>query len=217
LLFSRDEKMKTVKIAYAFLAVSLMVLLSTSFASSVLDISVAVADPQISQLQSQVITATSNEGGKGVLLVLQPAIGDPWAGFLIAHPELAALYASLPSDIQTQIQEKIGDKIVSYKLIVMETGGSVPVTFPDDLTGINGEPSTALTGEYKVIFVFLAKGNTLDAAIECCPPPECKLVELDFACAGWFVVPEVPLGTIAPILSALAALPVAKLYKRKHA
>jgi hypothetical protein len=134
---------------------------------------------------------------------------------------------SLPNDIKTQVQEKIGDKIVSYKLIVMEEGGSVDVTFPEDFTGINGEPSTALNGEYKVIFVFLSKcesedqvpdgDNTLDAAIECRPHRECKLVELDFACARWFVVPEVPLGTIAPVLSALAAIPVAKLYKRKHA
>jgi hypothetical protein len=217
--------MKHMKIACAFVAVSLMLLLSTTIVNASLDISVSVADPQINQGESQVITACTNEGGKGILIVLQPALGDPWAGFLMTHPELAALWARLPSAIQTQVMEKIGDKIVSYKLIVMEEGGCVEAKFPDEFIGINGAPSTALVGVYKVIFVFLANVdldgqepiNTYDAAIECQPRRECKLVELDFACAGWFVVPEVPLGTIAPILSALAAVPVAKLYKRKHA
>jgi hypothetical protein len=219
--------MKKMKIVYALAITAFLVMLSTSFVGATLDISVAVADPQINQGQSQVITATTNEGGKGILLVLQPALGDPWAGFLMTHPALAALWASLPSDIKTQVQEKIGDKIVSYKLIAMEKGDSVIATFPEDFKGINGDPSTALQGEYKVIFVFLAKcesddqvpdgGNTLDAAIECKPHRECRFVELDFAAAGWFVVPEVPLGTIAPILASFVALPVAKLYRRKHA
>jgi len=220
--------MKKMKIAFAFVAVSLAVLLSTSLVSAqldTLDISIAVRNPSLCKGQSQGIALTTNKAGKGIVFVLQPALGDPWAGFLMAHPILAAIWASVPTEIKTQVQEKIGDKIVSYKLIVMDAGGSIDVTFPDDFTGINGEPSTALMGTYEVCFIFLSKcetdevngGSTYDAAIECTPPRECRFVELDFACGGWFVIPEVPLGTIAPILSALAALPVAKLYKRKHA
>jgi hypothetical protein len=178
-------------------------------------------DPQINQLQSQEITATTNEPGKGILLVLQPAEGDPWAGFLAAHPNLEEIWNSLPSDIKTQVQEKIGDKIVSYKLIATEEGSEC-VTFPEDFTGVNGEPSTALVGIYKVIFVFLSKGESTDTIpdagltdnIQC--SPRVRLVELDFACASWFVVPEVPLGTIAMIVSSITALSVFKLYKRKR-
>jgi hypothetical protein len=179
-------------------------------------------DPQINQLQSQVITATTNEPGKGILLVLQPAEGDPWAGFLAAHPNLAEIWNSLPSDIKTQVQEKIGDKIVSYRIISTDVGGDIgPVTFPNDFTGVNGEPSTALVGIYKVIFVFLSKGESNDNVpltdnIQCHQPPRCRLCELDFACASWFVVPEVPFGTIAMIVSSITALSVFKLYKRKR-
>jgi hypothetical protein len=224
--------MKKMKIAYAFIAASLVALLSVSMVNASLDISVTVKDLQINQGECQVITATTNEGGKGILIVLQPALGDPWTDFLIAHPELAALYAELPSDIQTQLMEMIGNKIVSYKLITMTEGGSQDVTFPDDFTGINGEPGTTLNGDYKVIFVFLAKcqeddqvpdnetpENDVTAGVECRKPKcECRLVELDFACTVWFVVPEFYLGTIAPLLSALIALPAVKLLKkRKHA
>jgi hypothetical protein len=222
--------MKKMKIAYAFIAASLVALLSVSMVNASLDISVTVKDLQINQGECQVITATTNEGGKGILIVLQPALGDPWTGFLITHPALATLYAELPSDIQTQLMGMIGNKIVSYKLITMTEGGCQDATFPDDFTGINGEPSTTLNGDYKVIFVFLAKcqeddqvpdneipANDLTAGVECQEPTcECRLVELDFACAGWFVVPEFYLGTIAPLLSALIALPAVKLLKRKH-
>ena len=223
--------MKKMKIAYAFIAASLVALLSVSMVNASLDISVTVKDLQIDQGECQVITATTNEGGKGILIVLQPALGDPWTGFLITHPALATLYAELPSDIQMQLMGLVGNKVVSYKLITMTEGGCQDVTFPDDFTGINGEPSTTLKGDYKVIFVFLAKcqeddqvpdneipENDLTAGVQCRQPQrECRLVELDFACANWFVIPEFYLGTIAPLLSALIALPAVKLFKRKHA
>jgi hypothetical protein len=83
-------------------------------------------------------------------------------------------------------------------------------------------------GDYKVIFVFLScveeeDGQVLpdaeptDAVETTQLPIEVSLIELDFACGRWFVVPEVALGTIAPILASMAALPIVKLYKRKHA
>lgn len=217
--------MKRMKIAYAFIAVSFVALLSVSMANASLDVSVTVADPQINKGESQVITATTNERGKGILLVLQPALGDPWTGYLMAHPGLAVLYANLPSDIKTQLQEKIGDKIVSYKFVEMEEPGYIEVNFPSDFKGINGEPSTALVGAYKVIFVFLSNyesddqlpNGELTASVDTQATYKCKLVEIDFACATWFVIPEFLLGTIAPILSSLFALPVAKILKRKHA
>jgi hypothetical protein len=209
--------MKRTKIAVAFAAASLLVLLSASFANAALNISVTVKYPQIAQGQSQIITATTNEGGKGILLVLQPAEGDPWAGFLQDHPDLEDLWNSLPSDTQSQVKDAVGNKIVSYKIIVTDQAGSEDVAFPDDFKGINGEPSTALVGTYTVIFVFVgAPADGADATNANAEVSICKL-DFDAVTASWFVVPEVPLGTIAAISSALVALSVFKLYKRKHA
>lgn len=226
------------RLLYAFAAVSLIAFLSIASVKATLDVSVEVANPAINQGEPQLITATTNEPGIGILLVLQPAMGDAWTDFLMAHPVLAALLAGLPSEIQTQLYGLIGNKIVSYKLIgpipeepfLMLPEVSIPVTFPDDFTGINGEPSTTLVGDYKVIFVYISNYEAdmqpvdqepdavelTQAQIEV--PGIVTLVELDFACGRWFVVPEYALGTIAPVLSSLAALPLAKrYYNRKHA
>jgi len=224
--------MKKMKISLAFVALSLIALLSISSAKATLDISVEVANPVIDQGDVQLITATTNEPGIGLLIVLQPAMGGPWTDFLTAHPELMALLAGLPPEIQTQLQGAIGDKIVSYMLIgpIPEEAPipyplSIPAIFPLNFTGVNGEPSTYLVGDYKVIFVFISNVESLDqetlgadsVATSITELPDVSLVELDFACGRWFVVPEVPLGTIAPVLASLATLPLAKLYKRKHA
>jgi hypothetical protein len=227
--------MKKMKISLAFLALSLIALLSISSVKATLDISVNVENPVIDQGETQLITATTNEPGVGLLIVLQPALGGPWTDFLMTHPELMTLLASLPPEIQAQLQGLIGDKIVSYKLIgpipedaPIQYPLCIPAIFPCEFTGINGEPSTELVGDYKVIFVFLScveeeDGQVLpdaeptDAVETTQLPIEVSLIELDFACGRWFVVPEVALGTIAPILASMAALPIVKMYKRKHA
>jgi len=226
--------MKKMKISLAFVALSLIALLSISSAKATLDISVEVANPVIDQGDVQLITATTNEPGIGLLIVLQPAMGGPWTDFLTAHPELMALLAGLPPEIQTQLQGAIGDKIVSYMLIgpIPEEAPipyplSIPAIFPLNFTGVNGEPSTYLVGDYKVIFVYISnvetngQNPTNDVAsvthVETEINPTVRLIELDFACGRWFVVPEFALGTIAPVLASLATLPRAKLYKRKHA
>ena len=226
------RRMKKMKIAYAFVAVAFVAFLSIASVKATLEVGVEVAYPTINQGESQLITVLTNEPGIGLLIVLQPAMGDSWTDFLIAHPELAALFADLSPEMQTQLQGLIGDKIVSYKLIgpIPEEALncvpiSIPVMFPDDFTGINGEPSTTLVGDYKVIFVYLSNyeedaqvAPVLATTTEIEQPTTETLVELDFACGRWFVIPEFALGTIAPILSSLTALPIAKrYYKRKHA
>ena len=234
--------MKKTKIAYAFLAVALVAILSIASVGATLDINVEVANPSIDPGEPQVLTVTTNEPGVGLLIVLQPAMGDAWSDYLADHPLLAALVASLPPDTQAQLYSLIGDKIVSYKLIgpIPEEAFdtiplSIPVIFPDDFTGVNGEPSTDLPGGYKVIFVYISayeadqmpenhEPNDVELTqvqvevprIEV--PGEVRLIELDFACGRWFVVPEYALGTIAPIIASIAALPLAKrYYNRKHA
>ena len=234
--------MKKTKIAYAFLAVALVAILSIASVGATLDINVEVANPSLNPGEPQVLTVTTNEPGVGLLIVLQPAMGDAWSDFLTEHPLLAALVTNLPPDIKAELYGKIGNKIVSYKLIgpIPEeafdlTPLSIPVIFPDEFTGVNGEPSTNLPGDYKVIFVYISAyeadqepTNHEPDAVELTQvqvevpeieiPGDVRLIELDFACGRWFVVPEYALGTIAPIISSIAALPLAKrYYKRKHA
>ena len=59
---------------------------------------------------------TTNERGKGILLVIQPAEGTPWIDFLNDHPGLKALWNMLPYNIRTRIACKVGGKIVSFDL-----------------------------------------------------------------------------------------------------
>ena len=234
--------MKKTKIAYAFLAVALVAILSIASVGATLDINVEVANPSLNPGEPQVLTVTTNEPGVGLLIVLQPAMGDAWSDFLTEHPLLAALVTNLPPDIKAELYGKIGNKIVSYKLIgpIPEeafdlTPLSIPVIFPDEFTGVNGEPSTNQPGDYKVIFVYASAYVTDQEPTNHEPdtveltqvqieipeieiPGEVRLIELDFACGRWFVVPEYALGTIAPIIASIAALPLAKrYYKRKHA
>ena len=167
------------------------------------DVDVSLAYEEISAFQDQTITVTSNVAGKGILFVLQPAEGDPWEGLLDDHPGLKALWDELPSSVQNEIREKIGDKIVSYKILQMETAGSTQVSFPSDFNEVNGEPSTALKGKYKVILIFVSFWNI------------CKFVERDFDCDSWFVVPEVPFGTIATLATTIISFVSYSAIKRR--
>lgn len=237
--------MKKTKIVYAFVAVALVAILSIASVGATLEVNVEVASPTINPGEPQVLTVSTNEPGVGLLIVLQPAMGDAWSGFLADHPLLAAILESLPPDTQAELYGLVGDRIVSYKLIgpiPEEALNCIPITmpvvFPDEFTGVNGEPSTNLPGDYKVIFVYISAYeedqipevpvNHNPDAVELTQvqveipeievPGDVSLIELDFACGRWFVIPEYALGTIAPIISSIAALPLAKrYYKRKHA
>jgi hypothetical protein len=113
---------------------------------------------------------------------------------------------TLPDSVQTQIGNAIGGKIVSYKAISSNDPLSVLVNFPADFTGINGVPSTAWMGLYKVLFVGFYSTY----------PPSCEVVEFDFQCGSWLVVPQVPFGTFMALVSSLCAIPAFVLYRRKH-
>jgi hypothetical protein len=163
-------------------------------------------------MEDQTITVTANEKGKGILFVIQPAEGTPWLDFLEDHPLLKALWNSLPSDIKTKIGSAIGGKIVSYATVSIDTGGgSQDLNFPEDFTGINGEPSTKLVGTYKVVLAFISFKSARGAPsnnIRCC------CIEIDFDCNSWMVIPEFPFGTITTLLFALMAVPTLCFIKK---
>ena len=195
------------KMKYCIFILSLAVLtLPILVSADALDVSVSVSYSEIQTYEDQVITATTNKAGIGVLFVIQPAEGEPWLNFLNEHGILKGIWEyRLPDDIKDEIQDKIGNKIVSYKIIeIGNGGGSVDSTFPDEFTGINGDPSTELEGTYQVIFAFVS----LDGL------HLCYIGEIDFDCNSWHVIPEAPLGTILLLLSALITIPAIALYKK---
>jgi hypothetical protein len=199
------------KTKYLTAAIPLLILMFSSVAYCSLNVDVTVETAEIMQLDDQKITATANEWGLGVLFVVQPAEGTPWLDFLNAHPALKALYDSLSSDVKTQLANKIGGKIVSFKIVGFPPGGgSNTVTFPDDFTGINGAPSTQLMGEYTVIFAYKSWERSDNDPLFCC----CRIIEFDCARSTWFVIPEVPLGTVASLLGMFAAIPALVVIKR---
>ena len=161
---------------FGLLAISFVALLLFSTAQASLSVSVNVEAPEIEQFESQVLKVTTNEGGVGVLLVLQPAEGTPWMDFLEDYRSLMMLWYMLPNHTRTRIADRIGQKIVSFSMIRTEIGGGeVTVTFPENFTGVNGEPSTAILGEYKAILAFLSsqKENSEDS---CCASLKLTLI-----------------------------------------
>lgn len=175
-----------------FLVVSIPYAVSAS-----LNIDVSVASSELAPLMEQQITATANERGMGVLLVLQPAEGTPWIDYLNDHPLLAALFNSLPSNVQSSIADKIGQKIVSFKIVSFGGGGGNSVcVFPSEFNGINGAPSTALVGEYTVLFAYASWEEDGATGL-------CFLAEKEFDCKirSFNVIPEVPFGTVMAVSS----------------
>jgi hypothetical protein len=176
----------------------LLIIIIPSTVSASLNVNVSVGTSELVALMDQTITASANEMGIGVLIVLQPATGTPWIDFLDKHPVFKNLFDRLPSDIQTEITNKVGKKIVSFKIVSFPAGGgSEKCIFPDDFKGINGEPSTELAGEYTVFFAYTSReGN------------HCFLAKREFDCAfGHFnVIPEVPFGTVVASVSMVGAL-----------
>ena len=87
---------------------------------------------------------------------------------------------TLPSDVRTQITAETSGFIVSYLIVNMHSvaAGTHTHSFPTDFTGLNGQPSTAIPGTYKVVFAFLATDHS------------CFHHQISFDCGQWFVVPE---------------------------
>jgi len=186
--------------------IAAMVLLSFPLASAALTVNVFVADPNIAPFETQQITAMANEKGAGILIVVQPAIGDPWEDFLNDHMLLKLALMTLPDDIEQQIQNAVGGKIVSYAFVNIGTegGGAKQYVFPTAFEGINGDPSTGLLGNYKVLFAY----KSFEGHWWC--------HQIGFDCDSWNVIPEVPLGAATAGLSLIAAAATFALYKKRR-
>ena len=180
-------------------------LLLVSVANAALNVDITVAYPSIEPFEDQQITATTNQKGMGVIIVVQPAAAEEaWTNSLNQDQDLFDLWNSLSSDVKTDVSNDIGGKIVSYVLVSMPTGGGTETyNFPEDFTGLNGEPSTAIAGTYKVIFAFLSFEN------------QCFKFRVDFACGQWFVVPESPFGTAMALVAPIAVFATIKTYRKR--
>ena len=190
------------------LVIALIAILSISFASGSLTMNVQVGKSTINPFEPQQIIATANERGAGILIVVQPANGQPWADFLNDNPALKAAYNALPNNIKTEIANEIGNSIVSYAIVDelwVTHGGQQAFTFPDDFEGINGQPSTGMAGSYKVLFAYASVEGGL-----------CDLFEADFDCNVWQVIPEVPLGTAIASVALIAGAATFAFYKKRH-
>jgi hypothetical protein len=199
------------KTKYLTAAIPLLILMFSSVAFASLNVNVSVEKTEIMPFEDQKITVTANEWGTGMVMVVQPAEGTPWLDFLNKHTELKPFYDSLPSNVKTDLANKVGGKIVSFKMVSFPRGGgSKTLTFPDDFKGINGAPSTQLMGKYMVIFTYMSWERSSNDLGRCC----CSVLEFDCARGGWFVIPEVPLGTIASLLGMFAAIPALLVVKR---
>jgi hypothetical protein len=191
-----------------FFVVFLMVVLLSSVNGS-LNVNVDVEDPEIYQGQSQTFIISSNEGGIGILLVVQPAEGTPWMDLLADHPTLSGLWTTLSNRTKAEITEKLGQKIVSFAILEMDDDEEcLTRTFPEDFAGINGEPGTEIPGDYHALLVFLSHQRS-GGNDECC----CFL-EVDFDCVSWPVIPEFSSGLL--ILGLCTAIALAALNTRRR-
>lgn len=193
------------KIVYGIASVIFLVLILSTTANAELHISVTVQNAVLSPSQTQTIIADTNERGWGIVFVVQPSNGAPWTDFVntSSHPLLYFRWTYLQSGIKANVSSEIDGKIVSYKFVdtAHVDGWTFGLVYPTNFTGINGVPSTAAPGEYKVIFVFW---NSPDICVT------------KFACGSWLVIPQVPLGTVMALASSLCAIPAFVLYRRKH-
>jgi hypothetical protein len=195
---------------YRLVAILSVAILLLPIVNGSLNVSVSIENPEIHQSESQKLTVTANERGIGVLLVIQPSEGTPWMDFLEDHPSLEKLWNLLPNSMRTKIVDKVGDKIVSYKIVKIGTdGGNSTVTFPEDFVGINGKPSTVEVGEYKAILAFLSCQKSDGYDCKCC-----CLFEVDFDCVSWPVIPEFPSAPLLLVLFAIIAAPLIKLRRK---
>ena len=196
----------------ALFAVVLVISIPCAVSASLI-IDVSVESSELAPLMNQNITVTANERGIGIVFVLQPAEGTPWTDFLDSYPVLENIFDSLSPDIKTSIIDKIGQKVVSFKIVSFGAGGGSAVcVFPSEFNGINGEPSTELVGDYKVLFAYASWEDDRDSGL-------CFLAEQEFDCKVriFNVIPEVPLGTVMAVASmGLATFGYIKIKKRKN-
>lgn len=182
--------MKATKIALTSLVVALSLALMIPLTrASLLNVNVNVDPETIFPGQKVNITCTAETDGKGVVFVIQPVSTSSKA-------------QCESQDVQNDLNQISSDpdcslwKIISYACvdeIINPEGGQQRFTFPDDFTGLNGEPSTNILGKYRVFFVFW-HGS------------ECFCVKIGFDCSLFWVVPEYPIGTIIGVLTPFLAL-----------
>jgi hypothetical protein len=183
--------------------VSLVVFLSVSLVNASLDIGATLTKPVINPFENQQIVATTNTAGYGILFVVQPASGT---ADRLELTDLRAFLLSVPEDVQNELSGKIGDKIVSFKLVTLKSGETQALSFPADFTGVNGQPSTAVGGTYKVLFVFISVSGSNH---RCLP-----IFEKDFSCGSFLVTPESPIGTVMALAAPIVAFAGFKAYRK---
>ena len=150
-----------------------------------LNVSVSCDHEVINPGQTVTITCTANMEGKGIVFVIQPVKGSSPA-------------SSQSGDVQEDLNKISSDtdgslwKIISYAWVRITDpeGGEQEFTFPDEFTGLNGEPGTNIPGKYYVFFVFL----------------HLCVCKIGFDCSSFFVVPELPIGTLMATTASLGAL-----------
>jgi len=182
------ELMKKGFLPLIFAALIVVFLISSTNAymqanSNTLDVSVS-SNPEVISLGGKVtIDCTTNMDGKGIVFVIEPVNGS-------------SLASSESRDIRQDLDEISHDmslkRVISYAWVIITNseGGSRSFTFPDDFTGLNGEPSTNTFGKYYVFFIF----------IHLCV---CKI---DFDCSSFFSIPELPFGSLMATTASFGAL-----------
>lgn len=181
--------MKALKIALTSLVLVLSLALMVPLSRGYLSVNVS-ADPEtILPSEKVTITSSAEMDGKGIIYVIQPV-------------SVSSRAQSESEDVQNGLNEISNDpdyslwKIISYAwvdAIIDPEGGQQNFTFPDDFTGLNGEPSTSVLGKYYVFFVFWHGSK-------------CFSVKTRFDCSMFWVVPEYPIGTIMGVLIPFLAL-----------
>ena len=127
-------------------------LLTISTVRASLDVDLVVGKPVINPMETQQVTAIANELGLGLIIVIQPSTGES-AAPLFSDEEFLECWNLIPQHIKESIQNKIGDKIISFRLVRIGLGGGTQeCIFPNDFRGINGDPSTQQIGKVQNSF-----------------------------------------------------------------
>ncbi|MGD6808499.1 MAG: hypothetical protein ACQCN3_02250 [Candidatus Bathyarchaeia archaeon] len=200
--------MNSKKILLFLVTIVATVMLLTSQANAVApNVQLTVSKPYVNTSENQIITATANKGGIGILFVIQPEpSGDSWQNYLDTHPALKKIWNQLPDDIKNEIGEDFGDLTISYALVNFKNidGGSKAFYFPADFTDLTGEPSTSSHGEYTAIFAYITSGGFFT-------------FKISFDCVQWFALPESPFGSAMTLLTPIVALAaVVTIKKTRH-
>jgi hypothetical protein len=175
-------------VAFATLVAAFLVISASSSAQATngaLNVTVGCLPEKILPGQTVTITCTSNMNGEGVVFVIQPSQGS-------SATSASTLYVQ--GDLNRISSDPVVSlhKVMSYAWVKItgSAGGQQKLTFPKDFTGLNGIPNTQTMGKYYVFFVFL----------------HMCVCKFDFNCSGFFVVPEVPLGTLVATSASFTAL-----------